>query len=116
MSDDGRVKSVARVVQRNGHSHTVRERVLKMALSEGYHVVVLRRDGDVKSQRRVHRLVAETFLSDSWFPGALVLHGDDIRTNNHVSNLRWGTQSENMEDRYRNESCPHCGMRLREAS
>lgn len=47
----------------------------------------------------VHRLVAKAFLPDTRFEGGLVLHNDGNPANNHVSNLRWGTQAENMADR-----------------
>lgn len=51
---------------------------------------------------RVHRVVAAEFIGPQPFPGAIVRHLDDDKTNNHVSNLAWGTHSENAYDRVRN--------------
>lgn len=62
--------------------------------STGYLYVVMRRDG-LKKAVGVHRLVAESFLGPEPFPGAQVAHLDGDRLNNHVSNLRWVTRSEN---------------------
>lgn len=64
--------------------------------------------------RRVHHLVLETFVG-SRPKGLNALHDDDDRRNNHVSNLRWGTHSENMQDRAKNGNNPslnktHCGV------
>lgn len=60
----------------------------------------------------VHRLVAKAFIPN---PNNLpyVLHKDDVPDNNHVDNLRWGTQTDNMRDRVRNGNHPlanltHC--------
>lgn len=61
----------------------------------GYLRVDLRKDG--KSYKRyVHRLVAETFLEN--FAGfEHVNHKDEIKTNNHVSNLEWVSARYNMQ-------------------
>lgn len=47
--------------------------------------------------KRVHRLVAETFL-DVVDGKTLVLHCDGVRTNNHLSNLRYGDRADNIAD------------------
>lgn len=51
-------------------------------------------------QRRVNVLVGETYLDN---PSGLsvVMHKDNDKTNSHVSNLKWGTISENTRDAYR---------------
>ncbi|MNJ09639.1 hypothetical protein D3C77_37860 [compost metagenome] len=48
-----------------------------------------------------HRLVALAFIPN---PNnhPLVCHRDDDPTNNHVSNLYWGTKSSNLKDAYKN--------------
>jgi hypothetical protein len=46
----------------------------------------------------VHRLVALAFLGPKPSDAHLVAHNDGSRTNNHVSNIRWATQSENLND------------------
>jgi hypothetical protein len=70
-------------------------RVLKHQVNnKGYHMCELKRD-----KRRqyflVHRLVAMTFIPN---PNNLpqVEHKDRDHTNNHVSNLRWSSQTDNL--------------------
>jgi len=53
---------------------------------------------------RVHRLVANEFLEKS--NENLVLHNDGNSLNNHYSNLRWGSQSENLKDRAKHGTVP----------
>lgn len=49
----------------------------------------------------VHRAVAIAFIPNpEGHP--LVRHLDDVKTNNHVSNLAWGTYSDNAYDAIRN--------------
>jgi hypothetical protein len=45
---------------------------------------------------KIHRLVAEAFHGPSTFEGAVVMHIDENAANNRASNLRWGTQKENL--------------------
>lgn len=60
---------------------------------KGYPTVCLGRG----NRRLVSRLVASAFIPNpNNYP--MVLHGDDNPMNNHVENLRWGTQKHNMED------------------
>jgi hypothetical protein len=61
----------------------------------GYSYIRLCMNGNV-SKKRVHRLVAETFIPN---PRHLpeVNHLDGIKSNNHVSNLEWCTRKQNME-------------------
>lgn len=51
--------------------------------------------------KKIHRLLAEAFIPN---PRNLpfVLHADDIKININLSNLRWGTKSDNMKDAYLN--------------
>lgn len=61
----------------------------------GYCALGLWRDGRAHT-RNMHRLVAEAFLPN---PTNLpvVMHLNDVRHDNRVSNLRWATQSENLK-------------------
>ena len=60
--------------------------------NRGYLTVQLGRG----NRKLVHRLVAEAFIPNpEGHP--LVLHNDSNRSNPVVSNLRWGTQSENIK-------------------
>lgn len=58
----------------------------------------------------VHRLVAEHFIGSAPTDKHEVAHWDGDPTNNHFSNLRWATRSENHHDRRRHETLP--GQRL----
>lgn len=50
---------------------------------------------------KVHRLVAETFIGPRPSPRHEVRHLDGNRANNCASNLAWGTQKDNADDRER---------------
>jgi len=56
------------------------------------------REGN-RYNKSIHRLVAETFIPN---PDNLpiVMHLDNDKLNNHVSNLKWGTQEDNMKQIY----------------
>jgi hypothetical protein len=45
---------------------------------------------------KVARLIAEAFHGPPPFDGAVVMHLDENAVNNRASNLRWGTQKENL--------------------
>jgi len=51
-------------------------------------------------KRKGHHLVLEAFVGPG--NGLWGLHADDDPSNNHISNLRWGTPAENSADRKRN--------------
>lgn len=64
--------------------------------SNGYLTVVLTEAGRRKSVP-VQWLVAEAFLGPRP-DNKLVLHNDGVKTNNAVSNLRYGSRSDNVRD------------------
>lgn len=74
--------------------------ILSPAITRGYCVVTLMRDGVAKN-RKVHSLVMEAFVGPPPFSGAMVAHNDGDQTNNRVSNLRWASAKENQADRTR---------------
>jgi hypothetical protein len=45
---------------------------------------------------KIHQLIAEAFHGPAPFDGAIVMHIDENAVNNRPSNLKWGTQKENM--------------------
>lgn len=102
VSNDGQVKRLRRQQPNGlGHMRWLAERILRPCRSShGYLAVNLYRNGKGRTTA-LHRAVAETFLADSYFPGAHVCHNDGDRDNNHVSNLRWGTPSDNAYDKVR---------------
>lgn len=71
--------------------------------SDGYLSVVLARDGLAAISRKVHRLVAEAFISN---PDGKpeVNHRDEFgtKTDNSVGNLEWNTKSENQRHAFAN--------------
>jgi hypothetical protein len=72
-------------------------RVLKpKSTNSGYLAVVLRKNNKSK-MFLVHRLIAETFI-DNTYNKSYVNHKDGNRLNNCVYNLEWCTASENSQD------------------
>jgi hypothetical protein len=66
---------------------------------DGYLQLNLYTNNKLKTYK-IHRLVAECYLSNSDnLP--LVEHKDDIKTNNHVSNLMWSNHSNNTKNAYK---------------
>ena len=95
VSDHGQVRSLDRYVRNRSGTALKRGKLLKPRRDgRGYFFVGLYRERK-STQCRVHRLVAEHFLTNaSNFP--VVNHLDNCPTNNHVSNLEWCTQKENI--------------------
>lgn len=101
VSDLGRVRSLARIIdRRDGKLQPVRGRLLRQAsLRGGYRRVFLHRDGQ-RWDQEVHRLVLLAFAGPAPH-GHECLYGDGDPSNNCLSNLRWGTRSENRLDAVR---------------
>lgn len=98
VSNLGNVRSVPRVTchgqQRSGQ-------LLRPATDpRGYLRVSLYKDGHV-SVRTVHSLVAEAFV-EGRAEGLEVCHGDDVKSNNVATNLRWDTRKANAADKVAN--------------
>lgn len=64
---------------------------------------------NVPTTRKVHRLVAAAFIGPCP-EGLEVRHLDGDPANNHVSNLRYGTHSENVQDLLRHGRHPHASQ------
>lgn len=82
------------IIYRDGRVYSTKSnKFLKPQLnSNGYHIVHL----FGKKKARVHRLVAETFLTDSEYYGLDVNHKNGTKTDNYESNLEWCTRSHNI--------------------
>ena len=77
---------------------------------DGYVCVRLGCDDGVTRLRFVHRLVLETFAGPQ--PrGMEACHNDGVRSNNHLSNLRWDTRSNNAKDAVKHGTSPVLKMR-----
>jgi hypothetical protein len=101
VSDCGRVRGVERIVgyRLPGHTKRWRARVLRMTTRpNGYLVVSLRRNGRSRSAM-VHRLVLEAFVGQCPADHQACHFPDLDKTNNRVTNLRWGTAADNAADR-----------------
>lgn len=87
VSNHGRVKGLKRNV------------LLKPILSKkkyGYYRACLYLQG-VQNLSSIHRLVAECFITNpNNYP--IIMHLDDDPKNNHVDNLKWGTNKMNTDD------------------
>lgn len=96
VSDLGRVRSIDRVVATtNGQMRRYLGKILRPGTMNkwGHQSVALGKD----NSRCVHDLVLRAFKGPPE-AGQEGLHGDGIGSNNRLSNLRWGTRSENNRD------------------
>ena len=82
---------------RNAHT----KKILKTQINkQGYKTLSLSKDGKARTVR-VNRLIAQSFYGGS-FDGLDVDHVDTNKQNNHISNLEWCTNKENMAHAYTN--------------
>lgn len=93
VSDHGRVRSLDRTLrQKNGALRWWPGITLRpMSTTNGY--LKVRLGGD--NWRLVHRLVLEAFVGPCP-DGMECLHGNDVRNDARLMNLRWGTHKENQ--------------------
>lgn len=97
ISSLGRVKSLKRV----------KEALLTGRFDKDGYILVDLRNGLTRKTVRIHVLVADAFLGPRP-DGMLILHWNDRKSDNRLSNLRYGSLSENYNDRRRNGSCNSC--------
>lgn len=101
VSSEGRVRSIDRVIDCGNNIRRYKGRVLSQLVGKrGYCQVSLCRAG-ITSPVVVHKLVVDAFYGPMPRPGMCVRHLDGNELNNNVSNLLWGTESENAYDRVR---------------
>jgi hypothetical protein len=102
VSDLGRVRSV---IPRGEGMLLIQEipprrRILKQTPDPKGHVCVSPQFKGAKFTRRVHVLVAETFIGPR-APGIVTRHKDGDYANPRLDNLEYGTMADNMADRER---------------
>lgn len=109
-SSRGRIRSIDRTIvdQRSGQRRVrqFKGKVLSPNVNKdsSRHSVMLSKEG--KTQRlTVARLICLAFHGLPPEGKNLVLHYDDVHTNNVPENLRWGNHLENLEDCVRNRGC-----------
>ncbi len=102
VSDLGRVRSLDRIVPYGkGSSKRLKGKILKPSdyKSRPYQAIPLSVESKPKLYR-VHRLVTRAFLGPCP-DGYEVCHGPHGKLDNRLSNLSYGTKSQNQLDRYR---------------
>lgn len=68
---------------------------------DGYLRVKLFAHGKPAPHRAIHRLVLATFVGAQPTLKHEVAHADGSKKNNHYTNLRWATTTENQRDRFK---------------
>lgn len=104
VSSAGRVRSCQRTfVRSNGHLFTVNGRILAPCTdSRGY----LNVKAGSRANSKVHQLVATAFIGPRKV-GQEVCHLNGDKLDNRASNLRYGTHSDNQQDRTRHGTNGH---------
>lgn len=101
ISNIGQVKSVDRIIYKNnGNRVPMNGKLLTQHQNgHGYNIVVLYDKNHKHYTKKVHRLVAEAFISNPEnYP--VVNHINQIRTDNRVDNLEWCSYRHNAEWSY----------------
>lgn len=98
ISEYGNIRSKNMIVGAKSGKTAVRKgRTLALARKTNGYLAVTLTNGSARPQICVHRLVARAFIGEAPI-GLHVLHSDGNKTNNHYSNLRYGTEMENAVD------------------
>ena len=114
VSNWGRVKSFDRWVKsRNGSVRFCKGRILKQVTNDRGYLYVELWKNNKRKQCKVHRLVAEAFISNPYnLP--MINHRDENKSNNNVNNLEWcdckynntyGTRIERVAEKNTNGKC-----------
>lgn len=101
VSNMGRVQSFYKMI-----GHETRWRLLVAHPDKKGYLRIGIQIGDKKVTQKVHRLVAQHFISNV-DNKEQVNHKDFNKANNHVDNLEWVTNSENQKHSYGNNSERH---------
>lgn len=80
----------------NVYSKRFPDRILKPETNTGYAKLHLVNDDGSLQSVSVHRMVAMTFLRDTYQEGYVVNHKDGNPLNNNVENLEWLSQLDNV--------------------
>ncbi|AXF54621.1 NUMOD4 domain-containing protein [Salicibibacter kimchii] len=101
VSDKGRVKSLDRYVNKiNGQRQFWKGKVKPFSVDKNGYLFTRLHKNHVAKNRRVSRLVAETFIRKP-MTDEEVNHINGIKDDNRVENLEWCSSSENQQHAYR---------------
>lgn len=78
-------------------------RILKPKIVNKYYMIDLCKNG-TKKPASIHRLVGLYFL-EKVEEKETIDHIDRNKTNNHISNLRWATKSEQQKNKNKSKNC-----------
>lgn len=95
VSNLGRVKSLSRLRKNRLSSYVSKDTILKQREDgHGYLTVALYDADRIRHDFKVHRLVANAFINNEK-DCPVVMHINNIKTDNRADNLKWGTYREN---------------------
>jgi len=98
ISEFGEVRSKDMLVgAKNGATAIRKGRALAQVRKNNGYLCVTLTDGTNRPQISIHRLVARAFIGECPI-GLHVLHCDGDKTNDHYTNLRYGTPADNVAD------------------
>lgn len=114
VSNHGNVRSEQRIIKEKttNKSYEIPEKMLKKSLDnsgKGYYRISLSKNSKIK-YIQIHRLVCWTFLGKQE-KGTEIRHIDGNCKNNNLTNLAYGTKSDNMQDAIRHGTFPLLGRR-----
>jgi len=102
ISNKGRIRSLKRKAWNGYDNINIKERIMKSYQNNsGYPCVHLSKNGNIKCYL-VHRLVADSFISND-NNKLEVNHLNGIKTDNNVKNLEWCTKKENERHAWDNK-------------
>lgn len=97
------VSSYGRVISVKSSKYRRKYRLLRGNVNRGYRFYTLKVNTEGKQKTfHAHRLVLETF-DRKRRKNEVGRHLDDVPLNNHLDNIKWGTQRQNVDDALRND-------------
>jgi hypothetical protein len=112
VSNIGRVKSLSRIVLRNGkYPFKTKEKLMKPVINSYGYLRVILWDNGITKGRTIHQLVAIAFLNHIPCGFKLVVnHKDFNRQNNKVENLEAVTQRANTNQKHLKSTSEYTGV------
>ena len=103
ITDDGRIWSVPRKTRAGNR---LKGKWLKPRVGSNGYVYVDLTDAGQVTRKLIHRLVLETFVGPCP-EGMEACHGNGVRDDNRLDNLRWDTRSNNHLDAVHHGTAPN---------